>query len=256
MPAKINTFAPPDWLGDVICHPILKLDTKMNEVGRSAAGSIGAATDALYEAFGAVEEVSRKLTSASVDRMNPGQPRPPGRLVGNKFVPDHGHERELAAKAKKHFDNASAAYEAGMQRGRAAREALARRVAKALEPDSSQPHVDSEVRTHVRELPITKRTPFIFELVSSGEKRSVAAILHAPPYLSGLDQQDMRELHARAATKFAGDDYENLVAVEEALARAEAVGGSFVDRMRPHLMPVTTKKNEAAAALEALGGSS
>jgi hypothetical protein len=60
---------------------------------------------------------------------------------------------------------------------------------------------------YVKALPLEERTPFIVNAINEGDKATVAAILHAQPFLSGLTNLAHSNMRKQAAANFAPLDY-------------------------------------------------
>jgi hypothetical protein len=66
--------------------------------------------------------------------------------------------------------------------------------------------------------------------VEAGDKQTVAAILHAPAYLSGLTDKQMEALRQRAAYAFAPRESTQLEAVRNASSMVAAAGSRLMER--------------------------
>ncbi|MCC6920495.1 MAG: hypothetical protein IT548_14960 [Alphaproteobacteria bacterium] len=107
----------------------------------------------------------------------------------------------------------------------------------------------SEVRAHLKSLPEAKRLKFAAEAVDAGDRETVAALLQAPPFLSGFDAQAMSILRARAANKFAGVESAQLEAVNTLIERATGAGGRLMRRFS-EVIDRRKPKSDAISVLE------
>lgn len=105
--------------------------------------------------------------------------------------------------------------------------ALETRVAEALASPSA---VAAEIRSHVKALPANKRTTFAHEAIQRDDKTTVAALLAAPSFLSGLDDKELGLVRTRAAAKFAPVDASQLTATREVLDKVHAAGSRLIAR--------------------------
>ena len=100
-------------------------------------------------------------------------------------------------------------------------ETLSKRVLTAIdEPNRMTPEglaLAQEVRSHVKSLPSKARNAFVVKAIALNDKATVAALLHAQPFLSGLDGAALGILRQRAAVKFAPVDSAQLGATTAAL---------------------------------------
>jgi hypothetical protein len=100
-------------------------------------------------------------------------------------------------------------------------EILSKRVSNAIdEPARMTPEglaLAQEVRSHVRSLSRKARNAFVAQAIEANDKATVAAVLHAQPFLSGLDNAAQGMLRERAAAKFAPVDSAQLAATTAAI---------------------------------------
>lgn len=110
---------------------------------------------------------------------------------------------------------------------------LEKRVSEAIhDPHAATPTgiaVASEMRAHVKAMEPNARIDIVRGLVTSGDKRSLHAILSAPGYLSGMDA-GMLTLHAQASHQFAQQDYTQLTALREVTTKVANAGSVLLGR--------------------------
>lgn len=131
---------------------------------------------------------------------------------------------------------------------------LESRVAKAtLNPEkekNSEAHLATEIRAHVKSIGNdATRFLFVSRLIDAKDRSAVAAILHSPVYLTGLNPDAHAKLLAYAQQAFAGEAVVQLEASRQALAHLSKASDEFIAlyaKSRPST-PDTSKQNAIAA---------
>jgi hypothetical protein len=142
---------------------------------------------------------------------------------------------------------------------RSAMTVLADRVATALEdPKRKTPeglsHA-SEVRAYVKALPQEERSAFVFQAINEGDRATVASVLHAQPFLSGLSAEAQSTLRQQAAAKFAPLDHAQHQAAATALEYVMDAGSTLGVRYGALSRSMKLSPAEKAAEkLKALAG--
>lgn len=118
----------------------------------------------------------------------------------NKLIGTTTNRAELARAASaqmtrvtRHFDKAVPALETR-------RDALEKEIAAVITPGQHDP-VGVEIRAHFK----AQKEPFAaaMKLVEGGDARTTAALLSAPAFLSGLNEEQQATVRAQARVKFA-----------------------------------------------------
>ncbi len=147
----------------------------------------------------------------------------------------HGHEDQYAEAAGRAFERVNKASDVRCKQLQRHRETLATRVAAAVDNPSRRSaeglSVASEIRAHLKSMAESKRPMFLARATDAGDRTTVAAVLHAPPYLSGLTERQQTELRQRAARTFAPVDTEQLAATEATIERVDAARGCLIVRL-------------------------
>lgn len=139
------------------------------------------------------------------------------------------------------------------------RNTLEQRVATALDHPARKTAeglaLAAEVRSHIKGMKKPdERMKFVTQAIDAGDIPTVAAVLHAQPFLSGLEPETHATLRARAAAKFAPVDDAQLAATEAAITHVTASGSALVKRFGD----VTALRNapaaKAAKSIKALEG--
>jgi hypothetical protein len=118
-------------------------------------------------------------------------------------------------------------------------ETLSKRVSNAIdEPTRMTPEglaLAQEVRSHVRSLSGKARNAFVARAIEANDKATVAAVLHAQPFLSGLDNTALGMLRERAAAKFAPVDSAQLAATTAAIQQVSNAVTLLLERYKMFL---------------------
>src|SRR5207248_347561 len=118
-----------------------------------------------------------------------------------------GNEEELAAAASTAFNRVAGAVDRRMAELKGCREALSEEVAGALRDPQGATLAGvsqgQEIRNYVRALKPSERRSFLVSAASSGDVRTVSAVMAAPPFLSGLSADDVVGLRKHAALALA-----------------------------------------------------
>ncbi|MCK1684662.1 hypothetical protein [Bradyrhizobium sp. 145] len=146
---------------------------------------------------------------------------PQTRLVNGRPTIVVENTKEFAAATEAAWKRMAPLIDGKVKQLRGCMTLLAERVATALEdPKRKSPeglsHA-SEVRAYVKALPEEKRTAFIFQAISEGDRATVASVLHAQPFLSGLTADAQALIRQQAAAKFAPQDHAQHQAAATAL---------------------------------------
>jgi hypothetical protein len=127
---------------------------------------------------------------------------------------------------------------------------LAERVENAIkDPAANTPHgvaVGQEIRAFVRAMSPSDRIMFLRDTVTSGDRRTLNAILNSPAYLSGIDAGMADNLRDQAAMQFARQDFTQLNATRDVIAKVSAAGSALLGRA--HKATQMGKTPQAAAA--------
>ena len=142
---------------------------------------------------------------------------------------------DLASAAQRAFDRAAAKVDAGIKSITRAREGIDAAIAQAItEPKNATPEgiaTGNAIRAHVAGLPkASDRTSFVYSRLNAGDRLTIDAVLRAPAYLSGLDEDAHALLRAQAVAKFTPDLDRQRGAVDKIAERVESASRSLVKR--------------------------
>lgn len=165
---------------------------------------------------------------------------------------------KFIAAAEKAFARVSPAVDRRVAELKGYRDTFAARVATALDhPARKTPEglaLAAEVRSHIKTMKKPdERLTFIAAAIEQGDVATVAAVLHAQPFLSGLEPAAHATLRARTAAKFAPVDNAQLEATDAALAHVTASGSALVKRFGEILDLRNLPAAQAAKSIMALG---
>jgi hypothetical protein len=134
-----------------------------------------------------------------------------------------------------------------------ARSASLERHIKALDDPSAKTPIAAEIRSHVKSLKKPAKLMFLQKAIEEGDKRTVAAVLAGPAYLSGLDTEMHNTIHAMAADKFAPVDHAQLKVAKSVLTQVQNAGSKVFGRYTKVLEQKDGPAMKASKALSALG---
>lgn len=160
---------------------------------------------------------------------------------------------ELVSAAQRAFYRASRQIDASTASLSNHIRALESRVAAAVDDTTARTPLAAEVRHHVKTLK-ENRIGFVMKLIEDGDKGSVASILGAPSYLSGLADKDMGVLRAHAERKWAPIDTQQLAATKAVRDRVEFSGGKVFERFTAVLNARDTPTVKAGDSIKRLAG--
>jgi hypothetical protein len=267
---ELRVDVPPDMHPDALSGLAKVLDVEQT-VGRMALSAGREALSAMYRVYAAWNDAEEALQAAAPAahrrqlaandpiRRVPGLERSISgdvRMLDGKPFRFHGRENEYVEAAGKAFEVASKNVDARLKELAGFRDGLAKRVAEALDHPARRTveglSLAAEVRAHAKGLPDAKRWAFVAEAIEAGDLPTVAAILAAPPFLSGLSARQGANAREAAARRLAPIPYGQLVATEKVIDRVRAASQSFVGRYGKALALRNTPKAKADAGLAKL----
>ncbi len=140
---------------------------------------------------------------------------------------------KLAPIAQKVVEKALATTDKALDSLRKNRELLTAKVNSVVSPKTGDP-LGAEIRSHIK----AQKSAFIFlaAAVKSGDKRTLAAALNAPAYLSGLTTEQCSSLLALAQKTFCPEEVLLIENIDKAAARlsrtAEHISTTIAGRIR------------------------
>ena len=150
------------------------------------------------------------------------------------IMPDQ--TEEFIAAAEKAYARVAPTIDRRLAELNGYRDTLANRVSVALDHAARKTPeglaLAAEVRSHVKAVKKPdERMKFVAQAIDQGDLPTVAAVIHAQPFLSGLDPATHETLRARAAAKFAPVDSAQLAATEAAINHVTTSTSSLVKRL-------------------------
>jgi hypothetical protein len=234
-------------------------------LGLSVMSAGRAALSLCYDLFGRLNDAERDLQAAAEPAVRRQHPADRGgrteitsniRMVNGKPTRIVSTE-EFVEAAEQAFARTSPVLDRRLAELQGYRDALAKRVETALDaPARRTPEglaLASEVRSHIKALKRPdQRAKFVMDAVEAGDLPTVSAVLHAPPFLSGLDAGMHSVIRTRAASRFAPVDSAQLDATDVTIEHVAAAGSAIVKRyggvMALRKLPVV----QAAKSVKAL----
>jgi hypothetical protein len=239
----IRTDVPADMHPDCLLVERRALDVE----GTIGAVALAAARDSLavaYKACGDLCDAEAALRAAS-----------PAHRTGRRAVVD---SEELFKAAGRALEATTQKMQRRYEELGRCRASLAGRVDAALDhPARRTPEglaIATGVWAHVKSLSAAARLAFVEAAIKADDKTTVAAVLHAPAYLSGITGEHMSRLRDSAAKRFAPEDSAQLAAVDGAMGRLRYAGSVVIERFGRVLARRDGAAGRAADALGALVG--
>lgn len=229
-------------------HPdaLLGFNATLEQPNTLGVSVVSAGREALrlcYDLFGRMNDAERDLQAAAepaVRRQHPADRGGRTEITGNVRMVNGKPTRivnteDFVAAAEQAFARTSPAVDRRMTELQGYRDALAKRVETALDaPARRTPEglaLASEVRSHIKALKRPdQRAKFVMDAVEAGDLPTVSAVLHAPPFLSGLDAGMHAVIRTRAAARFAPVDSAQLDATDVTIEHVAAASSAIVKR--------------------------
>lgn len=245
---EIRTDVPASVHPDMVLPLAGALDRE-GTPGRAAYSAARAALGELRDTYAAIEDAERAVRDAEPPAAAPGLRRAAG-----------AREEELAEAATRAFDRTAASVDRRVASMRGARDALAARLSEALaDPAAATPQgiaIAQEVRAHFRALGADERHAFLSAAVEAGDRRTVAALLSAPPYLSGMTPEVAASLRSRAADRWAPVESAQARALERAVDRVIDASRALVERYAAVVRRAERPARARSALVSLAGGRS
>lgn len=240
----IRTDIEPSLHPDVLGREAKALDVE-NTIGRHALTDARAAMTVAYTSIGDLNDAVNAVRNATASggvRMVKGTPT-------RHFPPSE----ELLSAADRAYNRAARQIDASVASLNNHIRALQHRVDAAVDDTTARTPLAAEVRHHVKTLK-GERMGFVMKLIDTGDKGSVASILGAPSYLSGLTDKDIGPLREYAARKWAPIDTEQLAATKLVLERVQVSGGRLLERFMAVLNSRDAPTVKAGDSIKRLAG--
>jgi hypothetical protein len=139
------------------------------------------------------------------------------------FRRHNGPQEELVAAADRTFNRTARTVGLRLAEMKAHLSILEERMTEALrdprDATADEFAVAEEVMAHLRSLPESDRSAFIAKAVDEDDRRTVAAVLSAPPLLSGIGSETSRTVRDQAARRWASVEHEQAGAIASAIER-------------------------------------
>lgn len=164
-----------------------------------------------------------------------------------------GHEPKLVDAAKQRFDAVGRGVQ---QQVNILTDVIAdneRLMDEAL-ADAIQPVLAGDIRRHVASMDDTDRFAFLHDRVKRGDKQTVTAVLAAPGYLSGLNDDARASLLDAARRMFAPDAHATHTAASRTYDTVRRAIDTFVVDYHAKLKPLGPGESDVAGKIAAVRG--
>ena len=208
----------------------------------SENAALKGAMEITYKTWSGVNTAERKL-----DEIAKGtRPKPPGktmdktekaffqREIDEWMRKSSVYKSDLARDATPKIESALASLDKALSSARQQAQNLSNEINMELVPRTVDTTYDTEIREHLREAAGgRKATPIdvLRTAVDSGDRRVIAAVLGAPPFLLSIDQKTHDILKTTAIKKYCGEKQEALDALNADIDRVQRARDSFFERM-------------------------
>ncbi|ALC13686.1 hypothetical protein [Sphingopyxis sp. 113P3] len=271
MPTPFDDSVPVRGDVPMSLHPdsLLGIGAALNQPDTLGVTVLSAAREGLrlcYDLFGRMNDAERDLQAIAAParrRQHPvergGRTEISGDVRMVKGKPTRVVDAtEFIAAAEQAFARVSPAIDRRVKELNGYRQTLETRVATALDHPTRKTAeglaLAAEVRAHIKAMKKPEqRMQFVAQAVDGGDVATVAAVIHAQPFLSGLTPETHATLRARAAAQFAPVDNAQLAATDAALQRLTASSSALVKRYGDILAMRDAPAAKAAKSLKSLG---
>lgn len=251
-------------------HPdsLLGVASALNQpdtLGLSALSSAREALRLCYDNFARLNDAERDLQAAAEPAVRRQHP-----VAGSAHTDVTDNVRMVRGKptrivdaeefidaADRAFQRIAPAVDRRVTELKGYRATLEGRVAAAIDNPSRKSaeglSLASEVRAHLKAMKRPdQRTQFVAAALAQGDKATVAAVIHAPAFLSGMTDETHAAIRKAATEKFAPVDSAQLAATDAALVKVMAAGSAVTRRFADVLAMRQSPLIRAGRSLSAL----
>jgi hypothetical protein len=203
----------------------------------------------MYQSFGSLNSAEKKLRDAK-----PASQRDVRIVNGVPTV--YADTVELATAAEQRWNKLAPTIDKQVKNLTLQQAALEKKVSEALDHSHRKTQeglqLATDIRNHVKSLDEGERTKFVLDAVARGEKDVVAAVLHAPSFLSGLSSGALDNIRAQAAERFDPLHARQARAAAAVLDQLRTAGTALMMRYSTTIRLKNSAKARADEALKAL----
>lgn len=199
----------------------------------------------IYNCIGEIIDVRRQVE----------QTHQTGRQVmkGKDLAMEVAYPKEFFTAVDRAIERASRSVDSADAGIRSKINSLQDRVKTMLSDPATNRPVAAEIRAHAKSLSTTQRLKLVRDAAQSGDKATLASILGAPAYLSGMSPEEMDTVRKMAEDKFAPLESEQLRAAEKVLDRVRSGAQQMIAMYGDIRKLQESPGSKAATAMQKLG---
>lgn len=218
-------------------------------LGKQALHAVKDALTAAYEVQVAIDKAEKDIRTLT-------PPDAPTYVANGKLVRETGLEEQIAVAADRATQRALSTVERRGKELLTMQATLTNAVSVAIDhPERKAPvgiAEGAEIRAHIKSLPAIERMAFLSRAIDAGDKRTAAAVLHSPSYLSGLDQSTHELVRNLASHAFAPAETKILAGVTKAIDHLGKGAASLMARNQEVASVASYRAAKKAAILAGL----
>jgi hypothetical protein len=247
-PISIRTNVPPSMHPDALANlsdTLTQKDTLGINIWNVAREALGLC----YQSYTMLNDTEKSVKEVQSQR----------RMVDGRPTEVAATSKELANAAEASWKRIAPIIDRKVKELNGTLTVISNRVAAAIDEPTRKTAegiaLATEVRNYVRALPLEQRTAFVNQAINEGDKSTVAALLHAQPFLSGLTPLAHSNMRKQAAAKFAPLDSAQHDAATTAIEYVMQAGSALSARYGKVMHSMRqTPVEKAADQLKALAG--
>lgn len=254
MSDEVTTLAPASMHPDYLTPEVAALE-------KHSTGSVGlnAAQNVLRTLYATYNDITEAETFVRLDGAHNGpEASKTPRLFGGASPMNGQLAEELKRTTDAAYNRASATVQRELARLESAEKAIQNKVNAMLNPDVNKSAqgiaISGEIRAAIKALPENKRSEAVLALVEEGDVRSVAAILAAPGFVSGLSTSMQELLRLNASEKLFPEEHAALMALRSVNNKVGSAWWRFVEKTTDIQKIENGTRAKARQALSKLAG--
>jgi hypothetical protein len=224
-----------------------------------ARAAVEAATQALASTHATMGKMVAAADELAVQRpedrvLNPGRQGSPPMI---SYVTPEAKKNEVRIALATAYNREAARLDKAATENTVAQAGLEQQIANRLRNpranETSVAHVADSIRNHVKNLGSeSAASAFVHNAIVAGDHETVAAVLSAPPFVSGLNREMHAHLRDMAEQKFSPDEYADRQTLRKLGEHMTMASSLFLGRTNEMLPKPNLAAAENARALKAL----